>query len=225
MPWIYLVLIVLVLIIGFGVLLVNRYSAGRAPRETPSTGDTPEQPPPQAAAAPDVSPAPVAVIEEERPTFRSRMSKARNALAGTLLGIRSRRGITDETWEDLEEALLRADVGVRVTDDLLNGLRTRVKAKEITEPEQLLEGQVPVDDEQVQIEPAREGERRCGVQGGEVADGIEARLDPHGHVPIVHGDGRVLHALDQYVPPRRDPHAVAELPVVVRVGQHVAPHG
>src|SRR3954447_2394898 len=139
MPWIYLVLIVLVLVIGFGVLLVNRYTAGRAPRETPSTRDTPEQPPPEATASPDTSPAPVAVIEEERPTFRSRMSKARNALAGTLLGIRSRRGITDETWEDLEEALLRADVGVRVTDDLLAGLRARVKAKEITEPDELLE--------------------------------------------------------------------------------------
>ena len=67
------------------------------------------------------------------------MSKARNALAGTLLGIRSRSGITNETWDDLEEALLRADVGVRVTDDLLAGLRIKVKAKEITEPTQLLD--------------------------------------------------------------------------------------
>ncbi|HZX54790.1 MAG TPA: signal recognition particle-docking protein FtsY [Ilumatobacteraceae bacterium] len=138
MPWIYLVLIVLVLIVGLGVLLVNRYSAGRAPAESRTTPDAPEQPPPITAAT-DVSPAPVAVIEEERPTFRNRMSKARNALAGTLLGIRTRRGITDETWEDLEEALLRADVGVRVTEDLLGGLRMKVKAKEITEPEQLLE--------------------------------------------------------------------------------------
>ena len=75
----------------------------------------------------------------DRPNFRSRMSKARNALAGTLLGIRARRGITGETWDDLEEALLRADVGVRVTDDLLAGLRIKVKAKEITEPVQLLD--------------------------------------------------------------------------------------
>ena len=51
---------------------------------------------------------------------------------------RGRTGITNETWDDLEEALLRADVGVRVTDELLGGLRARVKAKEITEPGQLL---------------------------------------------------------------------------------------
>jgi fused signal recognition particle receptor len=68
------------------------------------------------------------------------MSKARAALAGTLLGIRGRSGITDETWDDLEEALLRADVGVRVTGDLLDGLRVKVKSKEITEPAQLLDG-------------------------------------------------------------------------------------
>src|SRR3954466_14357560 len=100
MPGVYLVLIVLVLIIGLGVLLVNRYSAGRAPAESATTRDTPEQPPPITPST-DVTPAPVAVIEEERPTFRNRMSKARNALAGTLLGIRTRRGITEETWEDL----------------------------------------------------------------------------------------------------------------------------
>ena len=50
-----------------------------------------------------------------------------------------RSGITDETWDDLEEALLRADVGIGVTTDLLDGLRATVKAKEITEPEQLLD--------------------------------------------------------------------------------------
>jgi len=140
MPWIYLVLVVLVLVVGIGVVLVNRRSAGRGPAEVPSPHPTPEPPPPRSeAGTPEVVEAPVAVIEVERPTFRSRMSKARNALAGTLLGIRSRGGITDETWDDLEEALLRADVGVRVTDDLLSGLRTKVKAKEITEPDQLLE--------------------------------------------------------------------------------------
>src|SRR3954464_15962984 len=138
MPWIYLVLIVLVLIVGLGVLLVNRYSAGRAPAESPTTPHGPEQPPPITAAT-DVSPAPVAVIEEERPAFRNRMSKARNALAGTLLGIRTRRGIITVMWEDLEEALLRADVGVRVTEDLLGGLRMKVKAEAISEPEQWLE--------------------------------------------------------------------------------------
>jgi fused signal recognition particle receptor len=67
------------------------------------------------------------------------MGKARSALTGAFLGIRGRAGITAETWDELEEALLRADVGVRVTDELLGGLRTRVASKEITDPDALLD--------------------------------------------------------------------------------------
>jgi fused signal recognition particle receptor len=54
-------------------------------------------------------------------------------------GVRGRSGITDETWDELEEALLRADVGIGVTTDLLDGLRSQVKSKEITTPDQLIE--------------------------------------------------------------------------------------
>jgi fused signal recognition particle receptor len=151
MPWIYLVLVVIVLIVGLGVVVLNRRRSGGATDVATPPARPPRTPPPQ--KAPDGPSAPVAVLEPdtdtvveepapvvvERPNFRSRMSKARGALAGTLLGIRARSGITSETWDDLEEALLRADVGVRVTDDLLGGLRVKVKAKEITEPAQLLD--------------------------------------------------------------------------------------
>ncbi|MEI8241290.1 MAG: signal recognition particle-docking protein FtsY, partial [Actinomycetota bacterium] len=74
----------------------------------------------------------------ERASFRTRMAKARGALTGALLGVRGRQGITNDTWDELEEALLRADVGVRVTDELLAGLKGKVKSKDITTPEQLL---------------------------------------------------------------------------------------
>jgi fused signal recognition particle receptor len=71
--------------------------------------------------------------------LRDRMARARSAFVGAFAGVRGRRGITDETWDDLEEALLRADVGLGVTTDLLDGLRSAVKDKEITEPDQLLD--------------------------------------------------------------------------------------
>ncbi len=150
MEWIYLVLIAAVLVFGIGVLFWNRRRIGGG---TPTT----ERPAVAAPASARVEP-PVSIDDSldtavdvetdlaagddlavERPTFRSRMSKARSTFTGTLLGIRSRSGITAETWDELEEALLRADVGVRVTDELLGGLRARVKSKEITEPQQLLE--------------------------------------------------------------------------------------
>ena len=152
MPWIYLVLVVLVLVIGLGVVVLNRRRTPPPPAATPAAPTRPTTPPPKPPSEPvaiveapietevlvvDLSEATTPVVE--RPNFRSRMSKARGALAGTLLGIRIRSGITNETWDELEEALLRADVGVRVTDDLLSGLRIRVKAKEITEPSQLLD--------------------------------------------------------------------------------------
>ncbi|MDQ3470389.1 MAG: signal recognition particle-docking protein FtsY, partial [Actinomycetota bacterium] len=72
-------------------------------------------------------------------TLRERMARARAALAGAFVGIRGRSGINAETWDDLEEALLRADVGIGVTTELLDGLRTRVKDKELTEPAELLD--------------------------------------------------------------------------------------
>ena len=101
----------------------------------------PEAPPePQPEATPEPEPEPDTVVDVvEVPTFRSRMGKAAATLAGAFGGVRSRSGITDETWDDLEEALLRADVGIGVTTALLDGVRERVSKKEITTPDELLE--------------------------------------------------------------------------------------
>jgi fused signal recognition particle receptor len=115
-----------------------------------TTGTAVLEPSAPEAAAPETEPeaeveaAPAVAAEVEpeiyeRPSFTSRMSKARSALTGAFLGIRSRAGITDSSFDDLEEALLRADVGVRVTDELLGGLRARVKSKEIATPDALLD--------------------------------------------------------------------------------------
>ena len=155
MPTLYLILIAAVLVFGIGTVLWNR-RRGAVP-QAPTARPLPPQPK-KPAPLPTTPAAPAAVtpveadlpeavevdtVEETveeyaRPSFRSRMSKARSTFTGALLGIAGRKGITPETWEDLEEALLRADVGVRVTDELLGGLRARVKSKEITEPDQLL---------------------------------------------------------------------------------------
>ncbi len=156
MPWIYLVLVAVVLVVGLGILLLNRRRSGAPDVPTSSVTSTIDRPPPPivepkapAAIEPDVDveerptdlpdvPEPVIDIIE-RPNFRARMAKARGAFAGAFLGIRGRAGITEDTWNDLEDALLRADVGVRVTEELLGGLRARVKSKEITDPDGLLD--------------------------------------------------------------------------------------
>lgn len=75
----------------------------------------------------------------ERPRFRDRIGKARGLFGGYLGAIRGRAGIDDDTWDDLEEALIRADVGVATTTSLLDDLRARVKSEGIKTPDVLLE--------------------------------------------------------------------------------------
>jgi fused signal recognition particle receptor len=75
----------------------------------------------------------------EPATYRGRLGKARGLLAGYLGSVRSKAKIDSTTWDDLEEALIRADVGVGATDALLNDLRGRVKSNEIAGPEALVE--------------------------------------------------------------------------------------
>ena len=74
-----------------------------------------------------------------RPRFRDRLGKARALLAGYLGSIRSKDTIDDETWDELEEALVRADVGVATASALLDELRGRVKSEGITTPDALVD--------------------------------------------------------------------------------------
>ncbi len=67
------------------------------------------------------------------------MGKARSLFSGYLGAVRSRGKITDETWDELEEALILADVGVETTASVLDDLRARVKKEGITDPEALLD--------------------------------------------------------------------------------------
>jgi fused signal recognition particle receptor len=159
----FLVLIVAVLVFGFGVVFLNRAkgsSAPRAPHTNRAPVPRPVPPrPPDTTLDPTVESAVEAAVDDaildeetadealaaeeieptEAPRFRDRIGKARAALTGVFTGVRARGGITADTWDDLEEALLKADVGVRVTDELLDGLRARVKSKEIVDADQLLD--------------------------------------------------------------------------------------
>ena len=74
----------------------------------------------------------------ERPRLRDRLGRARAAFSGAMGSIAGRSRIDDATWDELEEALILADVGVGPTQDLLDHLRARVKADGITDGDQLL---------------------------------------------------------------------------------------
>jgi len=74
-----------------------------------------------------------------KPRFRDRLGKARTLFSGYLGSILSREKIDAQTWDELEEALIRADVGIEPTTELLDKLRAQVKADGITDSAQLLE--------------------------------------------------------------------------------------
>lgn len=73
-----------------------------------------------------------------KPTLRDRLAKTRSGLGGYLAGIRS-RAVDGQTWDDLEEALLRADVGVKATQQVLDDLRKVAADEGITAPDELLD--------------------------------------------------------------------------------------
>jgi fused signal recognition particle receptor len=89
--------------------------------------------------APPPAPAPPPQPAAEPASYRSRLGKARGLLSGYMGAVRSRGKIDDATWDELEEALIRADVGVGATDALLDDLKTRVKGGEIAGPDALVE--------------------------------------------------------------------------------------
>lgn len=73
-----------------------------------------------------------------RPRLRDRLTRTRGVLGEYLGGVRGRNKIDDSTWDDLEEALILADVGVDTTTLILDQLRVRVKEDRVTDPEVLI---------------------------------------------------------------------------------------
>jgi len=80
------------------------------------------------------------VVEAPVPaTFRDRLGKARSTMAGYLSSIVSRGDVNAETWEELEEALIRADVGVAPTMEILETVRAAAEANDVTDGSALIE--------------------------------------------------------------------------------------
>jgi fused signal recognition particle receptor len=59
--------------------------------------------------------------------LRSRLSRSQSTLGRGLLGLLSREKLDEDAWEEIEDALLTADVGVASTTEIVDRLRTRTK--------------------------------------------------------------------------------------------------
>jgi fused signal recognition particle receptor len=100
-----------------------------------------------ATVAPDtiegvLLPEPVTVEEPEPAAgrlirLRSRLSRSQNSLGKGLLTLLSRERLDEETWQEVEDTLITADVGVTPTLELVDRLRTRVRVLGARSPEEL----------------------------------------------------------------------------------------
>lgn len=101
--------------------------------------------------------------------LRSRLARSQSSLGRGLLDLLSRDRLDDEVWDEIEELLLTADVGVAPTQAIVEELRTRVKVLGSRTPEEvraLLREQLLVQinpDLDRTLNVARHGERAAVV--------------------------------------------------------------
>ena len=150
------IVIAVVLVVGLGVLalrLAHRSdTAPAAPGEptggvitAPRPAPAPEQAisdlevelEPQVEVVPDLVPITAPEVVAEKPRLRDRLGRTRAAFSGVFTGMRGHK-IDDATWDDLEEALLLADVGLPTTQRILDAVRARAKAEGVVEGDALV---------------------------------------------------------------------------------------
>ena len=150
MVWIIIIVAAAVVLLGAGLFFFRGRGLGGGatpplqgtPRPKPGTSvlDVPTDEDTESGggvAVLDASEAPPEA-PPTKPTFRDRLSKARGAFAGYLTSIVG-RGVDDETWAELEEALIRADVGVQTTQSVLDSVKEQATAQKVTEGAEVVE--------------------------------------------------------------------------------------
>lgn len=111
------------------------------PRDTPRRSVTDvatsvlDEPETDADAEEAVSTEAVWEVEAPEPTkgrlhrLRERLARSNNALGKGLLSLLARDDVDEDTWEQVEEILLTADLGVAATTELMDRLRSRIQVE------------------------------------------------------------------------------------------------
>ncbi|MEU7790912.1 signal recognition particle-docking protein FtsY [Amycolatopsis sp. NPDC049159] len=113
---------------------VPRDSAQRTVRDV----KLPEEPPAPAAPAPVAPAAPAApVVEEIDPAtgrmerLRGRLAKSRSVFGTSLLGLLGAGDLDEDSWQDVEDTLLMADLGAATTTQIVDRLRDELSRRAI----------------------------------------------------------------------------------------------
>ncbi len=139
------VILLVVLVVGAVGLVVPRMRRKELPPPPVPTVPAEEELPPLIEKAPvaeapvteapviEEPPAPAPVVEKPEPTagrlvrLRARLARSQSALGRGLLTVLSRDHLEDEDWEEIEDSLITADVGVEATQVIVERLRERVR--------------------------------------------------------------------------------------------------
>jgi len=150
--WIYLTVATVVALVGLTVLVAltrgGRSSKSTLPPSTPPStrdGTAGEERAQEdsdvdnigGGVAVEVEPDTTDETSLERPDsargrlarLRERLARSNTAIGNALLALLSRGGLDEAAWEDVEDTLLQADLGVEATEELVASLRTRVRVE------------------------------------------------------------------------------------------------
>jgi len=106
-----------------------------APKRSISEVELPEQdsPAPPVEAAPEPAPAldEIAPSEGRLERLRGRLARSQNTLGRSLLGLIGGGDLDEDSWEQVEDTLLIADLGPTVTSSVVAQLRSRLASKDV----------------------------------------------------------------------------------------------
>jgi len=163
MEYIILIVVLAVLILGIGGTLLLRPRGTRGVRRGRAGGDLgtgagtgtgtidsgtatgtatvpPPAPPAERPAEPEVT---KPALEKPPPSagrmvrLRARLARSQSGFGSALLSLLSRDRLDDDTWDEIEEVLITADVGVTPARQMVSDLRTRVKVEGTRTPDEV----------------------------------------------------------------------------------------
>ncbi len=101
--------------------------------------------PPPRTAEPSAPPSARPTLEKPPPSagrmvrLRARLARSQSGFGTALLSLLSRERLDDETWDEIEEVLITADVGVTPARQIVSDLRTKVKVEGTRTPDDVRE--------------------------------------------------------------------------------------
>ena len=134
--WLYLIIgIVVIGLLVMAGLVVRGRRTPVPPSTSASEVITPQRELPDSTVGIDVPETATPTLEKPEGTasrlvrLRQRLAGSQGALGRGLLALLSKDRLDDATWDDIEDTLLTADIGVAPTQELVEKLRTRLRVE------------------------------------------------------------------------------------------------